>query len=204
MQRFNFDTFWKRYGKEDYKETDFAKALTRLPPLAPEGPWVAGGSVRRLIMDIAQDSDYDVFFTSSDQLAVFKNALEFKGAIKNSENEFNVSYRLPAADKLPELKIQLITVSYQPSMESTIKHFDFSLCQCAFDGTDIVFGDYTLFDLGRNKLVPEKITYGTSSLRRMIKYIKQGYTICGGGLATFLQQIVDDPKKIQADIKYID
>ena len=204
MQHFYLEPFWKRYGKEDYKFTDFAKALERLPPLSSSGPWVAGGSVRRLVMDLPQDSDYDIFFANADQLNNFKLDLESRGAKKVSENEFNTTYRLPAADKLPELKIQLIHVSYNNSMESTIEKFDFSLCQCAFDGTVLTFGEYTLFDLGRKKLVPGNITFGTSSLRRMIKYIKQGYSICGGGLATFLQQIADDPKKIHATIKYID
>jgi hypothetical protein len=204
MQRINFDIFWKRYGHGEYNKNPFAEALARLPAVSAQGPWVAGGSVRRLIMDIPQDSDFDFFFASSDQLAAFKNELEAKGAKKVSENEFNITYRVPSQDKLPELKVQLIRVSYQTSLEETIKPFDFSLCQCGFDGTDLVFGQYTLFDLGRRRLVPENITYGVSSLRRMIKYIKQGYTICSGGLGTFLQQIADDPAKINADIKYID
>ena len=127
-----------------------------------------------------------------------------RGAKKVSENEFNTTFVLPAADKLPELKVQAVFVSYETSLEEVIKKFDFSLCQCAFDGTNLFFGTFTLFDLAKNRLVPENITFGVSSIRRMLKYVRQGYTICGGGIQNILEQIVRDPKIINADIKYID
>lgn len=204
MQRFNLNSFWGRYGKEKFEDTAFFKAMSRLPSLSPNGPWVAGGSVRRLVMDLPQESDFDFFFASPDQFSTFEKALKEKGGIKEYENEFNITYRIPAEDKLPQLKIQLIRISYQSSIENVLNEFDFSLCKCGYDGVDLFFGDYTLFDLGRRHLIPEKISFGVSSLRRMIKYIKQGYTICSGGMAEFLTQIANDPKKINADIKYID
>jgi hypothetical protein len=206
MQRINFTKFWSRYGgtTEDYNKTPFAKALARLPVIGPNGPWVAGGAVRRLITDIPEEADYDFFFANGAQLAAFAKELESKGAVKTGENEMNVAYKMPAADKLPELKIQLIRVSYNARLEDAIEQFDFSLCKCGFDGTDFVFGEFTLFDLGRKRLIPDNITFGVSSIRRMIKYTKQGYTICSGGLTSFLQQIADNPAKINSDIKYID
>lgn len=203
-QRIPRDLFWSRYGKEKYESTDFQKALSRMPIVTPQGPWIAGGSVRRLATDLPQDSDFDFFFASADQLAAFIARMGELGARKVSENEFNISFVIPAADKLPELKVQAIRITFRGTLEETISAFDFSLCQCGFDGADLVFGQFTLFDLANKRLIPGVITYGVSSLRRIIKYTKQGYRICGGGLATMLEQIANNPEVIQSKVEYID
>lgn len=204
MQTISLETFWSRYGQTDYKQTQFAQALARLPEISASGPWVAGGAVRRLVMDIAQDSDYDFFFANAVQRNVFEAQMIVRGAKKVFQNEFNSTFILPAADKLPELKVQAVFVSYESCPENVIDKFDFSLCKCVFDGTNLFFGTFTLFDLANKRLVPERITFGVSSIRRMLKYVRQGYTICGGGIQNILEQIVADPKIINANIKYID
>jgi hypothetical protein len=205
MQRFNLTSFWARYGRERFDSTEFSRAIKRLPASLPEGPWIAGGAVRRLVSGLPQDSDYDFFFANAEQLAAFKSRMEDLHAVVLGETDFNISYRIPEKDRTNgPLKVQAIKLQYFSSVELAIESFDFSLCQCAYDGTDLVFGPYTLYDLASKRLIPGKITFGVSSLRRIIKYTKQGYSICGGGLATMLQQVVDDPSIIQSKIEYID
>lgn len=215
MGRSSLDTFWARYGRQDYATTEFAKALARLPALSAEGPWVAGGSVRRLISRQPQDSDFDFFFRDQEQFDAFNAALLILGAKVTADSEFNITYRLAAADAQPvgedefeaggpELKVQAIRLEFHPSLDAVLASFDFSICQCGFDGADLTFGDWALFDIASKRLVPGTIRYGASSLRRLIKYARQGFTICGGGLAAMLQQVVDDPSIIQADIEYVD
>lgn len=215
MQRFDIGSFWDRYGHQDFEETDFAKALGRLPKVSASGPWIAGGGVRRLIGRQAQDSDFDFFFADEAQFDAFCSAMKTKGAKVVSEGDFNVTFRLPAAEPQPvdndvfegggpELKVQAIRISFHASLEDVLESFDFSICQFGFDGEDIVCGQWSLFDLANKRLVPGKIRYGASSLRRIIKYTRQGFTICGGGLASILEQVVADPSIIQAEIEYVD
>lgn len=206
MQRFALDTFWARYGRTEFSETEFSKALARLPACHTDGPWVAGGSVRRLISRLPQDSDFDFFFRDEAQFDAFVSDMKERGAAVTAESEFNITFRLKADEetKQPSLKVQAIRIAYQPSLEETLEAFDFSLCQCGFDGVDLIFGPWTLYDIANKRLVPGKITYGVSSLRRIIKYTKQGFTICGGGLTGLLQQIVDDPSIIQGEVEYVD
>ena len=90
------------------------------------------------------------------------------------------------------------------SLGAVIDSFDFSICQFGFDGEDLFLGDWALFDMARKRLVPGKVTFGTSTLRRVIKYTRQGYTICGGGLASILEQVAADPTIIQAGVEYVD
>lgn len=209
------DTFWDRYGRKEYEETDFARALERLPAVTPLGPWIAGGSVRRLLLNESQDTDFDFFFRDEAQFEDFCKAMESRGASSVNENDFNVTFMLPKKkpepigdDEFssggPELKVQAIRIAFFGSLAETIDSFDFSICQAGFDGQRLVLGDWTLFDLASKRLVPGKISYGTSSLRRMIKYARQGFTICGGGLANMLEQIADNPEIIQSKVEYID
>lgn len=200
----SLQTYWARYGKSDYESTAFAKALARLPDVCPGGPWIAGGSVRRLIAELPQESDFDFFFANEDQFNAFCESMKERGAKRRSENDFNITFDLPKGEDGPELKVQAIRLSYQPSLRETIEAFDFSICKFGFDGTTLVLGQWSLFDLANKKLVPDTISYGTSTLRRIIKYTLQGYTICAGGLANILQQVADNPAIIQSEVEYVD
>lgn len=215
MQHFLLDDFWSRYGRQDYEATDFAKALARLPELSPTGPWLAGGAVRRLISRKPQESDFDFFFRDEAQFDTFCKAVEKAGGFRTSESDFNVSFCIPAVKAKPigddefspggpELKVQAIRIAYFGSLDEALESFDFSICQCGFDGERMAFGPWTLWDLASNRLVPGRIRYGASSLRRVIKYTRQGFTICGGGLAEMLEQAVADPSIIRRDVEYVD
>lgn len=215
-QRFALPVFWDRYGRQEFEETEFARALARLPLIGPNGPWVAGGSVRRLISRLPQDSDFDFFFRDQAQLDSFVERLKKDhGAIVDNESDFNISLTLPKQKAKPvdqdefepggpELKIQAIRIRFFESLDAVIDSFDFSICQCGYDGVDLVFGPWALFDIAHKRLVPGRLTYGASSIRRMIKYARQGFTICGGGLASMLEQIVEKPEIIQSEVVYVD
>ncbi len=212
---FSLDAWWHRYGHTEYEVTDFAKALARLPAVADEGPWLAGGAVRRLVTRLPQESDFDFFFKDEAQFEAFCAAVEKAGGFRVNESDFNVSFCIPAVKAKPigddefspggpELKVQAIRIAFFESLAAVLDSFDFSICQCGFDGHRLAFGPFTLWDLANKRLVPGKITYGTSSLRRVIKYTRQGFTICGGGLAEMLEQVVADPTIIQREVEYVD
>lgn len=52
--------------------------------------------------------------------------------------------------------------------------------------------------------VIHKITYGVSTVRRLLKYSKQGYTVCSGALAAILNEVVTHPEVIHAETAYVD
>ena len=215
MQTFALDAFWDRYGRQEFEETEFYKALDRLPAISADGPWVAGGSVRRLISRLPQDSDFDFFFRDQAQFDAFAGDMKKRGASISNENDFNITFTLPAVKAKPiddgvfspagpELKVQAIRMAFHDSLSAVLDSFDFSLCQCGYDGSNLLFGDWALFDIASKRLVPGRIRYGTSSLRRIIKYTRQGFSICSGGLAHMLEQIAADPSIIQAEVEYVD
>ena len=100
--------------------------------------------------------------------------------------------------------IQLLRMSFEPAIDAVLDSFDFTICQFGFDGSDLVCGPFSLWDLARKRLAMHKITFGASSVRRMTKYSKQGFTFCQGTIVTILEAIAKDPTKIQAEVDYVD
>jgi len=69
----------------------------------------------------------------------------------------------------------------------------------------LTLGEFTLWDLGRKRLAINRITYPVSTMRRMLKYSKQGFFACGGCMATILQETILSPElHTQLDITYLD
>lgn len=204
MQRINFDSFWSRYRALPFKDDALSKALARLPNVGEHGPWIGGGAIRRTIQREALESDFDFFFASEGQFKTFVENIKLRGGEQLFETPTNITFLVPSEGDEPTLKVQAIRAGYHPTLEAMLATFDFSLCQCGYDGTDLVLGDWTLYDLARKRLIPGRISFGVSSLRRMLKYTRQGYTVCSGGLSDFLQQIADDPKIINQNVVSLD
>lgn len=203
----------ERIGVESFEETVLHKALQRVPPISVSGPWIAGGAVRRTLEGRKLDSDWDFFFNTQQQLEKFGDDLRVLGGKLVKKNDKNEAWILPASVPedtegegkfLPEMKIQLIAFQYYESAEKVIDSFDFTICQFAYDGTSIYMGDFSLWDVSRKKLVPHKITYATASVRRLLKYANQGYTVCGGAISELLQQVANTPSIIESSTLYID
>lgn len=206
-----------RLGVESVGELKLQKLLNRVPYIGPSGPWVAGGAVRRTFTGEPLDSDFDFFFKNQEQLNAFKQGLESVGAKLVSFNDMNETWIIPdefdsneyeGINKrytyIQSAKIQLIKFKFFDTLEEVLDAFDYTIAQFGFDGIDFVMSEFSLWDVARKRLVPHKITYGTSSVRRMLKYASQGYTVCQGCIGTVLEQIAEDPTRIEKEVVYID
>lgn len=199
MQRLKWTDFRDRH---DIDDAQFEAARQAIGP-TPRGPWIVGGAVRRLISQAPQDSDFDVAFASADQLEKTFQAMTAagfkKGRVTNSYVEM-----IGQLGKRSQQKVQLLKMTYAETPEAHIDSFDFTICQCAFDGTDLILGDYALWDIARKRLALHKVSFGASSVRRMTKYAKQGYTFCQGTIVSILEAVAKDPGVIRAEIDYVD
>jgi hypothetical protein len=62
-----------------------------------------------------------------------------------------------------------------------------------------------LWDLGRKRLAIHKVTYPVATMRRMIKYTRQGFNACAGCMATLLRETATSPEAMASlDIAYVD
>ena len=171
----------------------------KLIGLNSDGPWLVGGSVRRFLQGEEQDSDLDVAFKNEGQVQETANRLLSSGWKKDRENEKYIQFK----DESGKV-IQLLRLNYFGTPEEAIDAFDFTICMAAYDGHDIVLGDLTLYDLGRKRLVLHRLTYGTATISRLVKYARQGYTYCSGTITNILNAVVDNPGLIRGDVTYVD
>lgn len=200
MRKDNAVKFLERFT--DIESIELLDVLEELPDLSKEGPWLAGGALRRTLIGMELESDFDFFFRDAKQLAKFKKDLKELGANLTSENDHAETFMLKVCGK--DRVIQLIKMDFYESPEEVIDSFDFTITQLAYDGTDIYFGPYTLWDLPRKRLALHKLTYGVATMRRLIKYTDQGFTACQGVMRSILEAVVDNPSVIQSEVQYVD
>lgn len=200
MRKDNAVKFLERFT--DVESIELLDVLEELPNLSKEGPWLAGGALRRTLIGMELESDFDFFFRDAKQLAKFKKDLKELGANLTSENDHAETFMLKVCGK--DRVIQLIKMDFYESPEEVIDSFDFTITQLAYDGTDIYFGPYTLWDLPRKRLALHKLTYGVATMRRLIKYTDQGFTACQGVMRSILEAVVDNPSVIQSEVQYVD
>ena len=165
------------------------------------GPWVAGGSIRRLLTGGSPfESDIDVFFASETQKDAWLERIKaaFPEAVSLA-NAQNVTLTLPDGKKL-----QAIHVAYYETPQAVIDSFDYTICQLVTDGERLETGEFTLWDLARKRLVLHRLEYPVPTMRRMIKYVKQGFYACPGMMTDLLTRVVQNPALINQEILYFD
>jgi len=175
-----------------------------------KGPWVAGGCVRRLISNTEPfASDIDVFFSSEEQKNEWVERINSSEKYKcksQKSNDHNTTLEADFVtdDAMHTIKLQAIHIQYYQSPQEVIDSFDYTICQFVTDGEEFLAGDYSLYDLSKNRLVVHRISYGVASLRRMMKYGNQDFKVCSGAMASLLQAVADNPELIHQEIEYID
>jgi len=170
------------------------------------GPWLAGGAVRRtLAAEDMKGTDLDLFFEDEIQADKVEEVVSKMGEVKLlGKKEGRVSDYLWQIDKDTQIKIQIVRMMYYSKPEDVLDFFDFTICQALTDGKTLMVGQNTLWDLARRRLAIHKVTYGVSTVRRMLKYNNQGFNTCPGMIADLLEQIAQNPEAIHREVKYVD
>jgi hypothetical protein len=170
--------------------------------VSPSGPWLVGGSVRRLVTKKPQDSDFDVGLVDMAQLENVTERLTLMSFSQVADTNFHRELRGQVNGK--DVRIQLLKITFADNPCAILDEFDFTICQCAYDGSRLFFGEYTLWDLGRRRLAIHRVTFASSTVRRMLKYGAQGFTACSGCIGAVLKAVVADPALIREDVQYVD
>jgi len=168
------------------------------------GAWMAGGAIRRTLIGQALDSDFDFFFKSADALADWESGLP-SGLKLVRETEHHKHWRGTIAGSDLPIDVQAIRFRFYENAEQVIDSFDYTVTMFVLDGDDMVTTPYALWDLGRRKLAVHKISYPVATMRRLLKYTKQGFTACAGCLQSILKETASSPEAMsQLDIEYVD
>lgn len=195
--RTNFQEFCDRSA---VKTDDLFRILS---PIRQDA-WCAGGAIRRTLINQSLDSDFDFFFRDADHLAAWETGLP-STLVKVRETEHHKHWRGPVGDSAIPIDVQAIRFRFYKSAEDVIDSFDYTITQFALDGDNLVTTPIALWDLGRKRLAIHKVTYPVATMRRLLKYSRQGFTACNGCMATLLRETAQSPEALAAlDIGYVD
>jgi hypothetical protein len=132
--------------------------------------WIAGGVLRDYFSNKPLKSDCDIFFPNVEEFNKAKNHfMSNRGKIIwESENGMKVTYKGNTFD--------LVKI-FRPNPTATIARFDFTISMFATDGRDLFYGNNSLKDLQDRKLVINNIINPLSTLKRVLKHYKKGFTM---------------------------
>lgn len=195
----NFDEFCQHSGADPEPIYKVQSAFSQ------DGAWIGGGAIRRTLIGQPLDSDFDFFFRSKDR---FDKWLAEKPKTMNvtRETKHHVQLEGTIGDSQLPIVVQGINFQYYPDGAPTIPDsFDYTITQFVLSGKSLYTTDIALWDLGRKKLSINKITYPVASMRRMLKYTKQGFTACAGCMQDLFTQTAQNPEAMASmDVEYVD
>ena len=159
-----------------------------------KGVWLAGGALRRMISGEELSSDWDFFFQDKESYSYFQDTILTDKRFKVStieERDKNTTVKLLLTELNIECEFQLINFNYYKYLYEVINSCDYGICMFATDGIIIDYGNKSMDDLRDKTLSINIITYPISSMRRLLKYSKQGYWIKGPEVQNLLLQCKD-------------
>jgi len=189
--------FCKEWFDIDFETTELFRILQRLELSGKlrGGVYLAGGAIRRMLIGQPQDSDLDFFFAdkeSENSLRDHLNSLTSVSVLCERTGDFVETYTILDPETIAcKVKIQLIFGEHYRTPEDLIDSFDFTICQFVTDLDWIKYESVSVADLKARQLEPCGITRAVSSLKRLIKYHQQGFTMSNAAIKRFLEQVAN-------------
>lgn len=145
---------------------------------------LAGGALRSFFME-KPVRDYDIYCTKEGLTGLNAAFGDFfqpvdGGWSKTSETNLSYTYKNLSYDTLEQkINSYALNVIKKPytTHDSVIDSFDFTVCMCAINSSAIVYHPDYFTDLGTRRLRVHNPEDPLSTLWRMQKYIKLGFTM---------------------------
>lgn len=170
--------------------------------------FIVGGCIRDYFDKGYVSSDIDIMFSSEKGFNEVKNRFTKKYGKPFFEGENGEKYKQDGKT------LDLIHRDYYGTVDEAIANFDFTICVVGMEVT--IIDDYkcevdkfahhpTFFmDLATKRLLVQSLPAPLSTLKRLQKYNKKGYSICEGGLIQIANAIngldMSDPE--QNELEY--
>jgi hypothetical protein len=168
------------------------------------GPWIAGGSIRKLWQDIEwRHEDIDIFFRNNHQFNVFVDNANTKKSIidvfcdindihirpdpRTSKCHFSVQHDTANAKTYSvsidgmngnnTFKVQAIRKFFPESAVALINDFDWNVCQFVSDGKHMWASPEAVDGIATNCIVLSKTSTRSIKSLRLIKYLAYGFDV---------------------------
>lgn len=140
-----------------------------LDTLLETGAVLAGGSLRDLL-NKKEPKDYDLFFCSEESLKNARIELLNKGELI-AATIYTETYTYQSK------MIQLVFKKIYGTPESIINDFDFNICRAFRTSEKTFYSIEMMSDMGTNEVTVNVITKPIDSLRRLGKYVREGFDV---------------------------
>lgn len=164
--------------------------------------WLAGGALRGLVDKKDQLVDFDLFFSNALRATEVGLDLEARG--------FKMIFRCPKGELTtyvspkPEpdfndftisdgrqMKIQLVTKTFYPDVETMLHTFDIDACRFAYDSENVYTDRAALRSVKKREVTLHNVTYPSATFKRMMKYRDKGYRVTNEAVDFFTQSVYD-------------
>lgn len=143
----------------------------------------AGGFLRSFFSGELMN-DMDLFFEDIDKYTYASHIFDLSDEYSLVSETENAKTYLSRRKK----SVQLIKYRFG-NMQDILSMFDFTVCSCAVKGDDICMDDFFFEHLASKLLVFKDTKMPLSTLKRVVKYVKRGYSICDENLIKISQKI---------------
>lgn len=156
------------------------KLTERMKMTIETGPWLAGGAVRKLLMnEPVLDGDLDFFFKTMGQLRLFQERyvrVHKEGGWTRQNNSYTCG------------KTSAIFRQFYPSIESLFGSFDLTVCQFITDGVTVGYTAAAMKDAIERNLV-DAGNFTAPTIQRILKYFLKGFVPEEGFLSEMLYEV---------------
>lgn len=143
------------------------------------GPWVAGGSVRKVWFNKPwQNQDIDFFFANEQQLNKFCETASENNVKRPHVTSNAISYTVEVKSSIVQsqvIKLQAIRKRFYLSYEEIINDFDINLCQFVTDGRIMLTTEQAIADCQDNMIRANPLFNKSIKPQRILKYSAYGF-----------------------------
>lgn len=177
---------------------DYLRLIQTFQSNFGDGPWIAGGSIRKLFLGLPLEySDIDIFVNENMRDSFFKKHSQFKNNKKISVNVDGSCWSI----KLTPIQYTVdVTIVKMKTVYELLDDFDYTIAQFATDGHKIITTEQSIID-SRNKILRwnNSTNHGGRKVARLRKYCNNGFTPLPGIIPKILGKQPDGSVKYVAD-----
>lgn len=182
--------------------------------------WIAGGALREYFLNKTVTTDIDLYFSNETEFEKAKSwfldknycpidtilsRIKYDQTLKENyrtnliRHVVNRKVGKVIADNPVTLKIEYgnlkldLVRKYRPNVEMAIQSFDFTVASAALDYETLYFHPTYFIDLVNRDLIIKSFHHPLSTLYRIQKYIKMGFTISKENLFQLAKEIKSTP-----------
>lgn len=190
MHTYALDGFCYSELQRPFAETELGKFVALLPPL--QGAWIAGGAVRRMVLDEPLGDDIDVFFKSEKAFWKFQYLLgcaDHAHFIEKTERRAIFQLR----DQSHTVKADLVNARYFDGPQAIFDDFDLTCCQFAIDGENLYVGEYAMLHAANRICVPANASKLATWPQHLVRCLKAGFKASPEALNILVKELERDP-----------